>query len=433
MTTSFTSALAAFAVAPVTCSEDVRSVARLSLLDWIAVGCAGAVEPASGIVRQLVLQEAGSPRSHIFGSRFKVPPRAAALVNGTTSHALDYDDTHFAHIGHPSVAVFPAAVAVGELVSASRQDVQDAALIGMELSIRVGLWLGRAHYQVGFHQTATAGAFGAVAAAGRLLGLDQAQMAQALGLAATRAAGLKAQFGTMGKPYNAGQAAACGVEVAQLIAAGFDSNPSALEGEFGFGATHHGVADVTALNGLGDIWLFENVSHKFHACCHGLHAALEALETLKPLTAADIAEIHVATHPRWLSVCNQPAPSTGLGAKFSYATVLPMSLLGYDTAKLASYSASICADPDIQALQRRILVVGDDTLTETEAVLIVSHRDGSEVTARLDLLTPMDLAARRKRVRAKAAALIGEAKATQVWEQLQSDGDLAGLAKLMPS
>ena len=433
MTTSFTSALAAFAVAPVTCSEDVRFVVSLSLLDWIAVGCAGAVEPASGIVRQLVLQEAGSPRSHIFGSRFKVPPRAAALVNGTTSHALDYDDTHFAHIGHPSVAVFPAAFAVGELVGASRQDVQDAALIGMELSIRVGLWLGRAHYQVGFHQTASAGAFGAAAAAGRLLGLDQAQMAQALGLAATRAAGLKAQFGTMGKPYNAGQAAACGVEVAQLIAAGFDSNPSALEGEFGFGATHHGVADVTALNDLGDIWLFENVSHKFHACCHGLHAALEALETLKPLTAADIAEIHVATHPRWLSVCNQHAPSTGLGAKFSYATVLPMSLLGYDTAKLVSYSASICADPDIQALQRRILVVGDDTLTETEAVLIVSHRDGSEVTARLDLLTPMDLAARRKRVRAKAAALIGEAKATQVWEQLQSDGDLAGLAKLMPS
>lgn len=431
MKSSFTTALAAFAVAPLACSQDVRTVVRLSMLDWMAVGCAGASESVSGIIRKLVLQEAGSPASHIFGSAIKVPTRAAALVNGTTSHALDYDDTHFAHIGHPSVAVFPAAVGIGELVGASRQDVQDAGLIGMELSIRVGLWLGRDHYQVGFHQTATAGAFGAAAAAGRLLGLDAAQMENALGLAATRAAGLKAQFGTMGKPYNAGQAAACGVEVAQLVAAGFESNPDALDGAFGFGETHHGAADVTALEGLGDIWHFENVSHKFHACCHGLHAALEALETLKPLSAADVAAIHVTTHPRWLSVCNQPAPSTGLGAKFSYATVLPMSLLGYDTAKLESYSASICAEADVQALRNRVSVVGDETLTETEAVLVVPRVDGSEVTARVDLSSPMHLDARMKRVRTKAAALIGDAKADQLWNLLEGDGELTELTKFM--
>ncbi|MEP2027866.1 MAG: MmgE/PrpD family protein [Paracoccaceae bacterium] len=431
MKTSFSSALAEFAAAPTKCSQDVRRVLQLSLLDWMSVGIAGIPEPASRIVRHMILQEAGSPRSRMFGCDVKVPARAAALVNGTTSHALDYDDTHFAHIGHPSVAVFPAAVAVGELANANLQDVQDAALVGMELSIQVGLWLGRGHYQVGFHQTATAGAFGAAVASGRLLGLAPLQMEQVLGLAATRAAGLKAQFGTMGKPYNGGQAAASGVEVAQLIAAGFEANPDALDGAFGFSATHHGAADATSMNELGVTWLFEDVSHKFHACCHGLHAALEALETLKPLNADDIAAIHVSTHPRWLSVCNQPAPSTGLGAKFSYATVLPMSLLGFDTAKLESFSASTCADPDVLALRKRVSVFGDEGLTETEAVLVIKLNDGSEVTSRVDLLCPMPLEERTRRVRNKSAALIGSVKSEHLWELLQDDGDLVVLTKQM--
>jgi 2-methylcitrate dehydratase PrpD len=429
--THFTARLARFAAGPLHATDDARLVTALSALDWLAVGRAGAQEPVAVILRDLALSEAGTAQAQMFGSDRAVPVRMAALVNGTTSHALDYDDTHFAHIGHPSVAVFPAALAVGEAFGKPLADVLDAALVGMELSVRVGIWLGRGHYQTGFHQTATAGAFGAAAAAGRLMGLDADRMGHVLGLTATRAAGLKAQFGTMGKPYNAGLAASARVEATQLVARGFAANPQAMEGPFGFGATHCGADEHdAALDGLGDRWLFEDVSHKFHACCHGLHAALEAARDLD-LAAPEIAELTVRTHPRWMSVCNQAAPDTGLGAKFSYTTVLAMTALGHDTAQLDSYRDKICADPRLVALRQRIKVDADDGLSETEAELHLLRRDGARFEARHDLQTPMSLAQREDRVRTKAATLIGDALAGSAWDMLRHGGTAADFAGLI--
>ncbi len=403
----------------------------LSALDWLAVGRAGADEPVSRIVREQVESEGGMEQAHLFGSATAVPARAAALANGTISHALDYDDTHFAHIGHPSAAVFPAALAMAELHECPLVDVLDAALVGMELSIRIGVWLGRSHYQVGFHQTATAGAFGAAAAAARIAQMDTERMSVVLGLTATRAAGLKAQFGTMGKPYNAGQAATVGVEVPQLVARGFVANTAALEGSFGYGATHHGEENLeAALEGLGEDWQFTSVSHKFHACCHGLHAALEAARELD-IAAPEIAELEVRTHPRWMSVCNQLEPTTGLGAKFSYGTVLAMRAVGYDTAKLDSYSDAICADPRIQDLRRRVSVTADDSLNETESIVTVLRRDGTRQVARHDLEIPLSLEEREDRVREKAAILIGASLADKAWDMLRSGGRASGFAHLM--
>ena len=427
--TTIVSPLADFA-ATARPTADALRIARLSALDWVAVGLAGCGEEVSVLVRNLVTAEGGQGAAHGFGAG-AMPARSAAWLNGTTSHALDYDDTHFAHIGHPSVAVFPAALAMGEAGDARLGQVIEAALVGMELSIRVGLWLGRDHYQVGFHQTATAGAFGAAAAAGRLLGLDAAAMGQVLGLAATQAAGLKAQFGTMGKPLNAGLAARAGVECAQLVAGGFTSTPQALDGPFGFGATHHGEAQGgPALDGLGERWIFESVSHKFHACCHGLHAALEALREID-VAAPEIAGLTVHTHPRWMSVCNQPAPVTGLGAKFSYRTALAMAATGHDTARLDSYSEAICADPAVVALRDRIEVQEDPGLGETEARLEVVLKNGARREAAHDLDAPMDVGMRAARVSAKAGALIGAGMAARVQEAIDSDAPAATLGALI--
>jgi 2-methylcitrate dehydratase PrpD len=431
VTHSLVSTLAEWARSPLSTTRDARLVTSLSAIDWLAVGRAGAQEPVSRIVRDMVIGEGGAGQAHMFGSPVAVPARAAALANGTISHALDYDDTHFAHIGHPSVAVFPAVLALAEGRDAPLVDVLEAALVGMEASIRVGLWLGRSHYQIGFHQTATAGAFGAGLAAGRILGLSADEMQQVLGLVSTRAAGLKAQFGTMGKPYNAGLAAGAGVEAAQLVARGFGANPDSFEGPFGFGATHHGEAnEAEALDGLGEHWLFETVSHKFHACCHGLHAALEAARDLD-IAAPEIANITVRTHPRWMSVCNLPAPTTGLGAKFSYATVLAMHAVGYDTARLDSYSDKVCAEPRIVDLRDRISVKADHSLSETQAVLTVLRRDGSRQEARHDLQTPLDLSEREQRVRRKAVLLIGAERESRAWAALRGGGDAIGFARLL--
>ena len=253
-------------------------------------------------------------------------------------------------------------------------------------------------------------------------------MAQALALAATRAAGLKSQFGTMGKPLNAGFAAEVGVTVALLAEAGATSAPDAIEGPQGFGPTHAGAAIATAFDGLGTEWVFPRISYKFHACCHGLHAMLEALGRLKAegLEADAVEAVTVRTHPRWFAVCNQPAPQTGLQAKFSYRLTAAMALAGVETAALASYDAATCARPDLVALRDRVTVTGDAGLGDTEAVVRVRTRDG-EREAHHDLTAGIDADETERRLRAKAATLLGEAAARALWAEV-AEGHVAPLA-----
>jgi 2-methylcitrate dehydratase PrpD len=421
--------LAAFA-AGADPAEAARAMMRLSLFDWAACGIAGRDEPVARLLRQMVDAEAGRAEAAVIGSTVRVPARAAALANGATSHALDYDDTHFDHIGHPSVAVIPAALALAERGGADGAEMLDAALVGAEASIRLGVWLGRGHYQTGFHQTATAGAFGAAAAAARLLGLDAAQTAHALGLAATKAAGLKSQFGTMGKPYNAGIAAATGVEVALLAAAGFVSRPDGIECAQGFGATHAGAGDDAAFDGLGRHWRFLSVSHKFHACCHGTHAALEALATLADgLDPATVEAVELTVHPRWLTVCDIAEPETGLEVKFSYRMTAAMALSGRDTAAMQSFSDATAADPALRALAARVRVRGEDRVAETAAEVRLRLTDGAVREASHDLAQPISFDLRTDKLRAKAAALLGEPAAARLWSVTGEAVDLPGLVR----
>lgn len=404
-----------------------REVMRLSLMDWAAVGLAGRGEPVAQILRAKALEEGGAAEAALFGGG-RVPAAAAALANGACSHALDYDDTHFAHIGHPSVAVLPAALALCMRSGQGLEHLLDAALVGAEASVRVGLWLGRGHYQAGFHQTATAGSFGAAVAACRILGLEAGACTHAMGLAATRAAGLKGQFGTMGKPLNAGLAAEAGVQAAQWAGWGMTSAEDGLGGVQGFGETHHGAADESAWEGMGTDWLMESVSHKFHACCHGLHAMLEAIGGLE--LSSPVQRLVVFTHPRWLRVCNIARPETGLEVKFSYAHTAAMALSGVDTARIGNFSAEVAADPGLVALAGRVVVEADEALPETAARVVAELEDGSRVMNAHDLAVPAPLDARRARVRAKAAALLGEEAAEALWEAVNGR-DLAPLVAMI--
>lgn len=420
---SLTGRLAGFVLggAPAAAPEGVAAVVKLSLLDWLAVARAGESEPVSRILQAQVMEEGGRGEAAIFGVDGSFPARAAALANGTISHALDYDDTHFAHVGHPSVAVLPAVFALGDRLEASGRDIFAAAVAGLETACRVGVWLGRAHYQAGFHQTATSGCFGAAAASARLLGLSGEQFGHAFGIASTRGSGLKSQFGTMGKPFNAGMAAANGVEAALLAQKGFVSNPQGLEVPQGFGPTHAGEARKLdeVLEGLGTAYLFETVEHKFHACCHGLHAALEALGTARekgPLDAESIENLTIHTNPRWLKVCNIEAPTTGLEAKFSYRLTAAMALSGRDTSALTTFSDGICFDPELVALRDRINVVADEAISDTGVRIEALTKSGARLTLTHDLSDLVPLEARTQKVRAKAAGLLGAAEADRLWQ-----------------
>ncbi len=402
----------------------VALFARLSLLDWMTCGIAGRNEPLALKLRQLSEMEGGTGHSTIIeGSR--APARMAALVNGATSHALDYDDTHFAHVGHLSVGIYPAALAIAEQQDLSAADMMTAFLLGAEGAIRVGIILGRAHYNLGFHQTATAGAFGATLAAGRLLGLDAVQMRHALGLCGTRASGMTSQFGSMGKPYNAGIAAANGVECATLSHLGFTSADDGLLGHQGFVGAHtpaeprtDAVAGAEILSIGIDDYLFPDNKYKLHACCHGLHPMIEALLAARQKAFAVFDEIEsftLETNPRWLAVCDIKAPRTGLEVKFSYNWLAGMALRGDNTGDDRLYQDALASDEELQAFANRITVIGNDALTDLQARGSLKMRDGSSLPIWFDLAEPLAEDVIIAKLRVKSETIIGEESAA-IWD-----------------
>ena len=398
--------------------------ARLSLLDWMTCGIAGWNEPLALKLRQLSEVEGGTGHSTIIGGS-PAPARMAALVNGATSHALDYDDTHFAHVGHLSVGIYPAALAIAEQQDLSAAEMMTAFLLGSEGAIRVGMILGRAHYNLGFHQTATAGAFGATLAAGRLLGLDEVQMRHALGLCGTRASGMTSQFGSMGKPYNAGIAAANGVECATLAHLGFTSADDGLLGHQGFVGAHTPTearrdADAGAgiLNVGIDAYLFPDNKYKLHACCHGLHPMIEALLAayqMSGVTFDDISVFTLETNPRWLAVCDIKAPRTGLEVKFSYNWLAGMTLRGDNTGDDRLYQDALAGDEELRAFANRITVIGNDALTDLQARGSLTMRDGSSLPIWFDMAEPLAGDVIIAKLRAKSDTIIGEASAA-IWD-----------------
>ena len=392
--------------------------AKLSLLDWMTCGVAGTGEPLAVKLRQLAAGEGGQPLATVLGG-MRVPPRMAALVNGATSHALDYDDTHFAHVGHLSVGIYPTALAIAEMQDASAEEMITAFLLGAEGAIRVGMTLGRAHYNHGFHQTATAGAFGATLAAGRLLGLDSLQMRHALGLCATRASGLTSQFGSMGKPYNAGISAANGVECATLAGLGFTSADDGLMGHQGFVGAHlpSGGA-VTGPDLAPDSYKFPDNKYKLHACCHGLHPMIEALQASEAATGVpldDIKSFSLSTNPRWLAVCDIKRPRTGLEVKFSYNWLAGMTLRGDNTGDDRLFTDTIAGEAELGRFAERISVTGDDQLTDLQARGEISLTDGRAIPVWFDLADPFAPEVLAEKLQRKSLTIIGDAGAA-IWD-----------------
>ena len=213
------------------------TAAKHALLDWTGVVIAGAAEPLTQILIKDALQNGEAGDCPVIGTVYRTSPAFAAMINGASSHALDYDDVNTRMRGHPSVAIIPALLSAAHRRTISGKAFLDAFIAGTEAACITGEMLGAEHYERGFHATATVGTIAAAAGVARLLRLSQDQTAYALGLAATQAAGLQTSFGTMAKPLHAGKAAMNGLLSARLASMGFTASTSALEGVQGLGAT----------------------------------------------------------------------------------------------------------------------------------------------------------------------------------------------------
>src|SRR5580765_4731867 len=221
--------------------------AKAAILDTVGVTLAGAGEECAQIVERVLASSAGE--CLIFGSDHRVGPLDAALINGTASHALDFDDVSNSLGGHPSAPILPALFALGERLDCTGRAFIAAYVAGFETETRIARGVHFHHYEKGWHPTATLGVFGAAAGCCHLMGLDRARTAQALAIAASLASGIKANFGTMTKPLHVGHTARNGLFAARMAREGFTANPGALEHRQGFLMVFNGAGnfDVEAI------------------------------------------------------------------------------------------------------------------------------------------------------------------------------------------
>ena len=405
-------------------NDEMKFFAKMSILDWCGVAYAAKKEPVSKIVSEMVEEENGVNQARLITTGHRVSSRGAALANGATGHALDYDDTHFLFVGHPTASALPTALALGEELGSSLEELLLAYMTGVEVSTRIGHILGYSHYNSGFHQTATTGSFGSTIVASKLLNLSEDETINALGLVSTRASGIKSQFGTMGKPYHAGMAASNGIEAAKLSKLGFVSREDGMECDQGFFLTHGWDKKLPnrAVENLGSDFLFPEIKYKFHACCHGLHSFLEALEELKQennFNPDTIEEIAIETNPSWLKVCNIEKPKTGLEAKFSYKLTAAMSIYGKDTADLDTYCDEICFDDNMNGIRDKVKVIPNDQLTNTQS--LISIKDGTkDIANKHDLSDKIDQKILETKILNKSVSLLSQIKSNEISSMLNS-------------
>jgi len=390
--------------------DDIRTLARQCVLDYYGCALAGSDDPLARILVEEMEDAGAGQQASLVGRRTRLPVLSAALVNGGAAHALDYDDVNLAMPGHPSVAILPGLIALAEERRSSGRDLIAAFVAGYEAACRIGLALRPGHYALGFHATGTVGAFAAAAACARLLGLDGEAAARALGIAGTQAGGLKSQFGTMCKPFHAGKASQNGLLAARLAARGFSSRPDLIECAQGFAATHGpDLRPEKALDAPpGGFHLRANL-FKYHAACYMTHAPIECGRQIRErhhLAPDDIATVALSVHFGSERICNIPAPTDGLEAKFSLRQTVAMALAGIDTASLSAYSEATATDPALVRLRERIALDFRRNCPEAAAELTVTLRNGEVVRASHDAGVPMDdIAAQGARLAAKFDAL----------------------------
>lgn len=302
-------------------------------VDWFGSAVAGhGARPVESIVRFATRMAGGAATgpSEVIVNRAALSPYLAAMANAAASHVAEQDDVHNGSVFHPATVVFPAALAVAQALGRSGKDLLCAAVVGYEVGIRVGEFLGRSHYRV-FHTTGTAGTLAAAAAVGHLLRLDAAQMQHALGSAGTQAAGLWEFLRTAAdsKQLHTAHAAAAGLMSAYLAQDGFTGALEILEGQQGMAAGMSSDADAQRLcDGLGQRWATAETSFKYHASCRHTHPAADALLAVMRqhgLRADDLAVVETRVHQGAIDVLGPVTdPSTVHQSKFSMGTVLAL-------------------------------------------------------------------------------------------------------------
>ena len=365
----------------------VRENAAWWVLDWLGCAIAGLDTPPGRILIQHAADQPGGAVSCL-GLAEGRSPQVAALHNGGVSHIVEMDDVDRASVIHPAAVVVPAALAVAEQTGASGRNLLAAVVLGYEVAIRVGEAVGKTHY-FHWHNTSTCGVFGAAAAAGWLLGLDEQRMTWALGNAGTQAGGLWEFIadGAMSKHLHTGRAAANGVLAAELALLGFTGARRIIEGRQGFFAATAPDGDPAAVTrGLGDGWKLPGVSIKPYPSCRHTHSAIDAALALRRahgLTADDVERVEIGAYHSTIDLTDNPTPAHLYAAKFSVQYCVARALLD-GAVGLNDFTDERIGEPAARDLMQRMAVQLDPALDARYPREFPSHlrlvlRDGRTV------------------------------------------------------
>lgn len=374
-----------------------RQVAR-SWLDTVAVALAGGGDPASLRARRYVEQQYGlaaapaSSRARLWGSAQAAPLEAAALWNGIAGHVLDYDDVTTPMRGHPSIALWPALLALADARALPGARLASAFVVGFEVICKLSRGFAARHYARGWHSTSSIGVLGAAAAAAHLIGLDAARTVSALGLAVAMAAGTRQNFGSDAKSFQAGQCNAAALRAVLLAEQGFDAAPGAIDGEFGYLAlVGHGEDLGPALATLGNDppeLLSAGIEIKQYPMCYAAHRSIDAVLALRRehgLTLDQVQAVDIQASRGAFTPLIHRRPVTGLQGKFSLEYGVTAALAD-GAVRLASFDDAAVQRTEVQAFLPRVRSreATGGTLEPRYAEVALRLRDGTTLRHRVD-------------------------------------------------
>ena len=382
---------------------EVIELGKKSILDGLGLALAGSRAQTGAICRQY-LQQLGvcGGKASVIGSGVKTSPRFAAWTNGVSIHADDFDDTQlsaakdrvYGLLVHPTVPVLPAILAHAEGRNVPGKEFMLAYHVGVEVECKIAEAISPRHYQDGFHSTGTCGPCGSAAACAKLLRFDLSKTLNTFGLAASQSSGLRENFGTMTKPFQAGHAAESGVASAELVALGWTAAEQILEAERGFFRAFGGTFDPGAImDRFGKPWTFASpgVSLKPYPSGSLSHPAMTELARLiaaNKIEAAQVEKVDIGANHNMTTALLHHQPKTGLEGKFSMEFCLAILLLR-GKAGLSEFTDQIVQQPDVQDMIRRVNFyvdpeaekAGYDKMT---SLLKIHLKDGRVIAGRAD-------------------------------------------------
>ena len=348
--------------------KDALHIAKRCIIDGLGLYAAGSEEHSIEILIGEATETGGREDATVLSTDLKVPAAVAARVLGTAGHAHDWDDSQvsidpdhiYGLLTHPTIPPLTASLVMSEkLGGVSGRDFMLAFQTGFEVECKISEWMLPQHYMSGMHSSGTVGTFGAFASAAKLIGLTGDKLRSGLGIAASLAAGIRCNFGTMTKPLHVGRASENGITAALLAARGFTADPEALDGPWGFLAVQGGGCSPEKLaQGFGKTWTITEpgVSIKPYPCGVLTHPTIDLmlkLVTENDLKPETIESITVFAGTNILKPIRYPIATNHLEAKFSLPAALAMVALARRAGKVEFSDAFVASDA-MQAMQRQI-------------------------------------------------------------------------------